>query len=173
MALRKPLPLTSRSACLLDATKLPFCRQCTRHFSTVRRKSKPLPTSYRWPGVNHHGIRFTSTSQAPTFDTSSIVNRTKNLLFSTTIGLALVLGYFYCTDNRAGIHQWAVVPTLRWVYDDAEEAHEAGTTSLKLLYAFGLHPRERGDPDGSGDLSVEVRFGRASSTRLGVRSCTG
>ena len=56
-----------------------------------------------------------------------------------------------------GVHQWIVVPSLRWFYDDAEEAHEAGTKSLKVLYQFGLHPRERGKADEAGDLEVEVR----------------
>ena len=55
-----------------------------------------------------------------------------------------------------GVHQWIVVPSLRWIYDDAEEAHEAGTKSLKALYQFGLHPRERGKADEAGDLEVEV-----------------
>ena len=36
-----------------------------------------------------------------------------------------------------------MVPSLRWIYDDAEEAHEAGTAGLKGLYRWGLHPRER------------------------------
>ena len=60
------------------------------------------------------------------------------------------------TDTRAGIHQWVVVPSLRWIYDDAEEAHEAGTKALKALHKFGIHPRERGKPDDAGDLQVEV-----------------
>lgn len=68
----------------------------------------------------------------------------------------LVFGYYYVTDTRAGIHQWVVVPSLRWIYDDAEDAHEAGTRALKGLYEFGIHPRERGNPDKEGDLEVEV-----------------
>ena len=58
--------------------------------------------------------------------------------------------------STQGVHQWLVVPSLRWIYDDAEEAHEAGTKSLKALYQFGLHPRERGKADEAGDLEVEV-----------------
>jgi dihydroorotate dehydrogenase len=42
------------------------------------------------------------------------------------------------------------------VYGDAEEAHHAGNSALKLLWQFGLYPRERGDPDRAGDLHVEV-----------------
>jgi len=97
-----------------------------------------------------------STSQAAASEARSIVTRIKNILLGTSAGLILWLGYLYVTDVRAGIHQWAVVPSLRWIYDDAEEAHEAGTESLKGLYAWGLHPRERGGFDKKGDLSVEV-----------------
>ena len=57
-----------------------------------------------------------------------------------------------------GVHQWLVIPSLRWVYDDAEEAHEIGVKALKGLYGFGLYPRERGNLDGAGDLQVEVRW---------------
>ena len=49
-----------------------------------------------------------------------------------------------------------MVPLLRQLYPDAEDGHHAGTKALKSLYAFGLHPRERGDPDAAGDLAVEV-----------------
>ena len=60
-------------------------------------------------------------------------------------------------DGRSsGIHQWVVVPLLRRFYPDAEDAHEVGNKSLKLLYQFGLHPRERDDPDKAGDLQVKV-----------------
>ena len=78
------------------------------------------------------------------------------MTLGTLIGLSLALAYYYVTDTRAGIHQWVVVPSLRWIYDDAEDAHEAGTKALKGLYEFGIHPRERGKPDSSGDLKVEV-----------------
>ncbi|KAL8792296.1 MAG: hypothetical protein Q9195_005087 [Heterodermia aff. obscurata] len=66
-----------------------------------------------------------------------------------------------------GVHQWIVVPSLRWIYDDAEEAHEVGTRSLKALYQFGLHPRERGKPDEAGDLEVKI-FGHVLKNRLGT-----
>lgn len=98
----------------------------------------------------------TSTAQIAAAEAGSIVARIRNLILGTTVGLFLWLGYLYVTDVRAGIHQWAVAPSLRWIYDDAEEAHEAGTELLKGLYAWGLHPRERGGLDSRGDLSVEV-----------------
>ena len=82
--------------------------------------------------------------------------RLKNIFLGTAIGLSLAFGYLYITDTRAGIHQWVVVPSLRWIYHDAEDAHVAGTKALKALYTYGIHPRERGDPDGAKDLEVEV-----------------
>ncbi len=103
-------------------------------------------------------VRFASTSQQVAGDGRSLIVRTKNILLGTTIGLVLVFGYYYVTDTRAGVHQWLFVPSLRWVYEDAEEAHEVGVKALKGLYAFGTHPRERGNPDGAGDLQVEVRW---------------
>lgn len=88
-------------------------------------------------------------------DSRSIVTRLKNLLLGTAVGVALIVGYYYITDTRASVHRWLVVPSLRRVYPDAEEAHEAGTKALKALYEFGLHPRERANE--AGDLEVEVR----------------
>jgi dihydroorotate dehydrogenase len=68
------------------------------------------------------------------------------------------------------VHQWLVVPTLRWLYPDAEDAHHAGTEALKTLYSLGVHPRERASDSRSGkqvDLSVEV-FGRRLSNPIGI-----
>ena len=101
-------------------------------------------------------VRFASSSQEIIGDARSLSTRIKNLLLGTTFALVLTFGYYYATDTRAGVHQWLFVPSLRRLYDDAEEAHEAGVKALKTLYAFGLHPRERGYPDGAGDLRVEV-----------------
>ena len=101
--------------------------------------------------------RSASTSQKVAGDARSLLTRTKNFFLGTAIGLILVFGYYYITDTRAGVHQWVFVPSLQWIYDDAEEAHEVGIKALKSLYGFGLHPRERGNPDGAGDLQIEVR----------------
>ena len=110
-------------------------------------------------------IRHASTTSHTSADASSIITRLKNLFLGSTISLALLFGYLYATDVRAGIHQWAVVPSLRWFYDDAEEAHEVGTASLKGLYKWGLHPRERGAlPQ---NLEVEV-FGHTLSNPIGT-----
>lgn len=100
--------------------------------------------------------RFASTSQEVATDARSLATRLKNVLLGTSIGLLFAFGYYYVTDTRASVHQWLVVPSLRWIYDDAEEAHEAGTKALKALHDFGLHPRERGNVDSAGNLAVEV-----------------
>jgi dihydroorotate dehydrogenase len=59
------------------------------------------------------------------------------------------------------------VPALRQIYPDGEDAHHAGTKIVKALYSFGLHPRERGNPDAAGDLEVEV-FGHKLSNPIGT-----
>lgn len=86
-------------------------------------------------------------------------------------GAVLLLGfgivYVYITDTRASVHKWVVIPTLRYVYPDPEEAHEAGNRLLKQLFTFGIHPRERGDPDKKGDLEIEV-FGTTLRNPIGT-----
>ncbi|KAL8708484.1 MAG: hypothetical protein Q9220_006642 [cf. Caloplaca sp. 1 TL-2023] len=120
--------------------------------------------------------RFTSTattftttqvSQVSRQDARSLVTRLKNLFLGTTITLATVLGYYYITDTRASIHEWLVIPSLRYFYEDAEDAHEFGNRALKGLYSFGLHPRERSNPDSTGDLAVEV-FGHTLLNPIGT-----
>ena len=109
-------------------------------------------------------------STSTSADASSLVTRLKNLLFGTSITLFLAFGYLYVTDTRASVHQWLVVPSLRWMYPDAEDAHHFGTKSLKALYTFGLHPRERVsrlDEPKTADLSVTV-FGQKLQNPIGT-----
>lgn len=115
----------------------------------------------------HHIIRHASTGSEVAGDTRSLVTRIKNFFLGTSIALALGFGYLYATDTRSGIHQWVVVPSIRYLYKDAEDAHEAGTNILKALYRFGLNPRERGDRDAAGDLKVEV-FGHVLDNPIGI-----
>ncbi|KAL2040481.1 hypothetical protein N7G274_006924 [Stereocaulon virgatum] len=103
---------------------------------------------------------------AQTTTTASLLTRTKNLFLGTSIALSLVFAYLYITDVRAGIHQWAVVPSLRWFYEDAEEAHERGTELLGGLWAWGVYPRERGAKEGE-RLEVEV-FGHMLANPIGT-----
>jgi dihydroorotate dehydrogenase len=93
--------------------------------------------------------------------------RTKNLVYGTILALGGTFGYLYVTDTRASIHEWLIVPTLRQIYPDGEEAHHAGTHMLKVLHSFGMNPRERGVADSRGDLAVEV-FGHTLNNPIGT-----
>lgn len=80
----------------------------------------------------------------------------RRTVLGTSLALTLFVGYLYGTDTRASAHRYAVVPLIRWLYPDAEDAHHLGVATLKTLYKYGLHPRERGNPDGDGALATEV-----------------
>lgn len=90
-----------------------------------------------------------------------------NFFYGTTLVLGLGLVYVYITDTRASAHRWMVIPTLRLIFRDPEDAHEYGNKIIKSLWQFGLHPRERGDPDQKGDLSIEV-FGHTLRNPIGT-----
>jgi dihydroorotate dehydrogenase len=100
-------------------------------------------------------------------DTRSAGTRTKNFILGTVLTLSLSFGYLYVTDTRASIHEWLIVPALRQIYPDGEDAHHAGTRMLKALHSFGLNPRERGNDDASGDLAVTV-FGHTLANPIGT-----
>lgn len=104
---------------------------------------------------------------ASTATAASAVTRTKNFAYGSALALILSFGYLYVTDTRAGFHEWLVVPAIRRIYPDGEDAHHAGTQILQALYTLGLHPRERGDPDAAGDLEVRV-FGHTLSNPIGT-----
>ncbi|KAF2094209.1 FMN-linked oxidoreductase [Rhizodiscina lignyota] len=72
----------------------------------------------------------------------------------TAVALGTGIGYYYVTDTRAGLHQWLIPPTLRFIYPDAEVAHETGTKALKMLHTFRLEPRERGNLDDGLSISI-------------------
>ncbi|KAJ9609532.1 Dihydroorotate dehydrogenase (quinone), mitochondrial [Cladophialophora chaetospira] len=132
-------------------------------FRRARRLQLPLP---RQSGVTLHSSitqprnvnlivrRHASTSEGPRFP-----SRLLDFLYGSTLFFGLGLIYFYVTDTRASAHRYIVIPALRLVYRDPEDAHHAGNHVLKALWEFGLHPRERGDPDQRKDLEVEV-FGQ-------------
>lgn len=98
--------------------------------------SRPLlRTSFQ-----HTSCRSASTS---TKGSSSAAPLLENIFYGTSLTLAAVFAFFYFTDTRASVHRWLVVPALQCLYPDAEEAHAFGTKALKLMYALGIHPRER------------------------------
>lgn len=89
-------------------------------------------------------------------------------IYGTGLVLLFGFGYLYITDTRASIHQYLVVPFVRLVHSDAEEAHHAGVRYIKGLFDFNLHPRERGELDQKlGDLKVEV-FGHVLDNPIGT-----
>lgn len=59
---------------------------------------------------------------------------------------------------------------MRWLYPDAEDAHHIGTQTLKTLYSFGIHPRERpskSEDAKNADISVTV-FGHKLQNPIGT-----
>lgn len=134
-------------------------------FSRSVSLSRSLPKAQgilRTSGMRHMNSRLTSVRRASTMSdasaySGSLLLRLRNLLLGTSLLALLSVGYFYITDTRASIHRWFVVPSLRFLYKDPEEAHHYGTQALKFLYQFGLYPRERGSPGQEGDLTIEVR----------------
>ena len=127
----------------------------SHRFSPLRQRA---PSVFQEP-LHLYGTKSRFASTSPVAGANLLWARAKNVLLGTGLGLCVWIGYLYVTDVRAGIHQWASAPSLRWIYPDAEEAHEAGTEALEFLYACGLHPRERGKHGQKSDLSVEVREG--------------
>lgn len=87
---------------------------------------------------------------------NSSVSWLKNVFFGTSLLLGFGIVYVYVTDTRASVHRWIVIPALRVIYRDPEEAHHVGNQTLKTLWRAGLHPRERDTSDNDRDLVVEV-----------------
>src|SRR6266536_4041735 len=69
------------------------------------------------PATNFSSIRPASTAEA---DAST---RLKNFFYGASLTFFIAFGYLYITDTRAGAHQWLVVPAIRLLYPDAEDAH--------------------------------------------------
>ena len=95
------------------------------------------------------------------------LTRFKNLVYGTVLLLTGSFVYLYVSDTRSGIHQYLVPRLIRTAFPDAEDAHHFGNNALKATYAFGVHPRERGNPDAKGDLRVEV-FGHVLDNPIGT-----
>lgn len=112
--------------------------------------------------------RYESTGATVTRATTSAGSSVIAYIYGAGLVLVLSFGFLYVTDTRASIHQWLVVPTLRLIHSDPEEAHHSGIRYVKALYDFGLHPRERGNEDQQlGDLKVEV-FGHVLDNPIGT-----
>ncbi|KAH8803222.1 hypothetical protein F5884DRAFT_500109 [Xylogone sp. PMI_703] len=123
--------------------------------SHLTRKYQPFHVS-NGPRRQDFGIRRASTASVAASEASSLVSRLRAIFWTTSAVISVVVLYEAGTDTRFSLHRWIVVPALRFIYPDAEDAHRAGTQSLKRLREFDLNPREKGDPDSRGDLQVEV-----------------
>lgn len=119
------------------------------------------------PVLLPRSVQFSRPASTAAADASSLATRLRNLLYGTSFSLFAVFSYLYITDTRASVHQWLVVPALRWIYPDAEDAHRAGTQALKNAYALGIHPRERAKDKEESALSVTV-FGQRLQNPVGT-----
>ena len=156
--------MTSRSASTawrasLRARSLPASRWSQRPSALLPKRAERCPGAARY-------ARYASDS-APATAANTVSEAAKKLpkragrgsrkvLYGTSLAVVLLVGYIYGTDTRASFHRYGAVPLIRTIFPDAEEAHHMGVDNLKLLYRFGLHPRERGDPDRDGVLATEV-----------------
>ncbi|EKD16886.1 uncharacterized protein L3040_001169 [Drepanopeziza brunnea f. sp. 'multigermtubi'] len=127
-----------------------------------------LGSQSRRPVVVSRTLQHSRPASTAAADASPLfVTRLKTLLYGASLSLSAIFGYLYITDTRASVHQWLVVPALRWLYPDAEDAHHAGTKALKTAYSLNLHPRERATGREETSLSVMV-FGQRLQNPIGT-----
>ncbi|KAI0444104.1 hypothetical protein F4803DRAFT_512662 [Xylaria telfairii] len=113
----------------------------------ARRTPRQLPRTYQRASS-------TSSTTGP-----SPASGLRAAAFVTGAALSGVAVYIYTTDTRAFFHRYVVPPLLRFIYPDAEEAHNAAVSSMKSLYSLNLHPRERASvlaASSGPDISVSV-----------------
>ncbi|KAJ5569662.1 uncharacterized protein N7459_009092 [Penicillium hispanicum] len=167
--------MTSRSATIawracLRARSLPASRWSQRPSALLPKRADHCPGAARYASDSAPAAAAAAaeTTKAVPKEVPRRAGRgSRKVLYGTSLAVALLVGYVYGTDTRASFHRYGVVPLLRLVWPDAEEAHHMGVNNLKLLYRFGLHPRERGDPDRDGALATEV-FGYKLSNPIGI-----
>ncbi|KAL9073762.1 MAG: hypothetical protein Q9157_004627 [Trypethelium eluteriae] len=141
-----------------------FLRVLGRGGPQRRSFSRFVSSTRQFPSI---GRRHASTSSDVAAGTTNLVTRLRFFFYGTSLVLFTYLGYIYITDTRAAIHTYLIIPALRFLYPDPEDAHEVGNAALKALYTWGLHPRERGQPDVTGDLQTEV-FGYTLANPIGT-----
>ncbi|KAI1126197.1 hypothetical protein F5Y10DRAFT_245364 [Nemania abortiva] len=132
-----PLRAITRRAPSSATTPIVAARQTPRHLPRISQRAAS-----------------TSSTTGP-----SAASRARTAVFITGAALSGAVVYIYATDTRAFFHRYVVPPLLRFVYPDAEEAHNAAVSSMKNLYSLNLHPRERAsmrNTNGDADLSVSV-----------------
>lgn len=116
---------------------------------------------HRQPVFRQTGLRYASDTTAEATEAVKQAPKKagrglRKTVIGTSLALTLLVGFVYGTDTRASLHRYGVVPLIRLLYPDAEDAHHIGVDALKNLYKLGLHPRERGNQDGDGVLATEV-----------------
>ncbi|KAI1470563.1 FMN-linked oxidoreductase [Daldinia caldariorum] len=115
----------------------------------------PLSSSSSLRSPVHFRTRI-ATRNVWTSGESLPVSRVRKALFATSIVVSGYLIYIYSTDTRAFVHRYVVPPGLRFVYSDAEDAHDTSVSLMKTLYDLGLHPRERASSSLSDDPDLAV-----------------
>ncbi|KAI0016379.1 FMN-linked oxidoreductase [Xylariomycetidae sp. FL0641] len=114
----------------------------------------------------------TSPATSPTTSSSTPPSGSplKTYLYATSLAITGYATYVYATDTRSFVHRYVVPPLLRFVYPDAEEAHNAAVSSMQKLWELGLHPRERASSSlASGpDLSTTVWGGMQLANPIGI-----
>ncbi|KAE8353964.1 putative dihydroorotate reductase pyre [Aspergillus coremiiformis] len=117
------------------------------------------------------GLRYASDATTTTGAVKEVPKKSgrgiRNAVLGSSLALTILVGYVYGTDTRASAHRYAVVPLIRLLCPDAEDAHRIGVDAMKTLYKYGLHPRERGNQDGDGVLATEV-FGYTIANPIGI-----
>ncbi|KAJ6262440.1 hypothetical protein Dda_3248 [Drechslerella dactyloides] len=101
------------------------------------RANGPIPTFRRPVPVLVLGRGYATKRPAGPLSTA------KTVVKSTIALSGLFLFGYYWTDSRAALHRYVVVPAMRVVASDAEDAHAFGLKVLKVLWDYGLHPRDR------------------------------
>lgn len=89
------------------------------------------------------------------------------VIYGGVLAAAAYAGYLYATDTRAFYHRYVVPRLMRLAFPDAEDAHHAGTTTLKVLHQLGLAPRERGNVSQIPELETTV-FETTLSNPIGI-----
>lgn len=144
-------------------------RQCSHLQQNLLPRPRHLfsrrgPIHAQWPSSTRR--RYISAGQETKSSRLPSTHTLKLFARGAAVGAVIWFGKYYLTDTRAGVHQWLFAPALRWIYNDAEKAHEAGVKLLKTLYLFDMHPKER-VKDKTGEFKVEV-FGQSLSCPVAI-----
>ncbi|KAL2003784.1 hypothetical protein VTN02DRAFT_2278 [Thermoascus thermophilus] len=157
---------TSSRALALGARAAALPRCCHRPSIPQQRGGLRLRISSRYASTESTTTE-SSPAEIPKKAAKKAGNGLKRAVLGTSLAATLFAGYIYFTDTRASVHRYGVVPIIRLIYPDAEDAHHEGVKALRRLYDLGLHPRERGNPDADGVLETEV-FGYKISNPIGI-----